>query len=337
MITEHRPIFRLLWIAAIVVALPACNLNDDFDPAERSRDLEDTGEDALDTRSVSDATDPDATDATELSDTGDASGGGDVADASDAVDGADTSDAGGPDIWTPAPGATWHWQLQGTVDLTHDVEIYDIDLFDVSLSSIDQLQARGVKVVCYFSAGSYEDWRDDATQFEASDYGEPVGSWDGEWWLDIRSQNVRQIMEGRLDLAKAKGCDAVEPDNIDGFQSDTGFPLNQVDQLDYNRFLANQAHLRGLSIGLKNAVELIGDLEDDFDWAINESCLVYNECARLQPFLNSGKAVLHAEYVDDPADGPAKQSEVCAEPSISGFSTKIFTWDLDGWSLDCPQ
>jgi hypothetical protein len=39
-------------------------------------------------------------------------------------------------------------------------------------------------------------------------------------------------------------------DNVDGFTNATGFPLTPVDQLTYNRFLAMEAHVRGLSIGL---------------------------------------------------------------------------------------
>ncbi len=62
------------------------------------------------------------------------------------------------------------------------------------------------------------------------------------------------LMRARLDLCQAKGFDAVEPDNIDGYQVDggTGFPLTAGDQLRYNRWIAAEAHCRGLSIGLKN-------------------------------------------------------------------------------------
>jgi hypothetical protein len=39
----------------------------------------------------------------------------------------------------------------------------------------------------------------------------------------------------RLDLAKNKKCDGVEPDNIDGFQNKTGFSLSYSDQLNFNK------------------------------------------------------------------------------------------------------
>ena len=238
--------------------------------------------------------------------------------------------------WKPAPGTSWQWQLTGTIDTSVDVAMYDIDLFDASQAVIDDLHAAGRIVVCYFSAGSREDWRPDAGNFAASDYGKQLDNWPGEHWLDVRSENVRAIMKARLDLAKTKACDAVEPDNVDGYANDSGFPLTESDQLDYNQFLAQEAHARGLSVGLKNALELVVALEPAFDWALNEECLSYSECSELQPFLAANKAVFHVEYVDQPSEGAQKQASVCGDSTIQGFSTLIKTWDLDAWRLPCP-
>jgi hypothetical protein len=143
-------------------------------------------------------------------------------------------------------------------------------------------------------------------------------------------------MKKRLDLAVDKGCDGVEPDNVDGQSNDTGFPLSKQNQLDYNSFLATEAHARSLSVGLKNALELVPDLVSQFDWALNEECLSYSECNLLKPFLSANKAVFHVEYVDQQSQGAAKQSSVCGNSTIKGFSTLIKTWDLDAWRLACP-
>jgi hypothetical protein len=100
----------------------------------------------------------------------------------------------------------------------------------------------------------------------------------------------------RLDLCRQKGFDGVEPDNVDGYSNNSGFPLTPADQLAYNRFLADAAHQRGLSIGLKNDLGQAAALEPSFDFAINEQCFQYNECELLNPFLKAGKAVFVAEY-----------------------------------------
>ncbi len=251
-----------------------------------------------------------------------------------------TTPAGTPrvgDVWRPPPGATWQWQLDGEIDTSFDVDVYDIDLFDAPQSLIDGLHAEGRAVICYFSAGTREEGREDTDEFAGDDYGNRLEDWPNERWLDVRSPNVRQIMEQRLDLAEDRSCDAVEPDNVDGYQNDSGFPLTANDQFDYDRFLADAAHARGLSVGLKNALDLVPELEPFFDWALNEECLIYQECEALAPFLDAGKAVFHVEYVDDPDDGPALLAEVCRDPTIAGFSTLIKTYDLEAWRLACDE
>jgi len=125
-----------------------------------------------------------------------------------------------PGIWQPEPGLTWQWQLSGTVKTNYDVDVYDIDLFDTPKSTIESLQNKGIKVICYFSAGSWEDWRDDADDFPKSVLGSNLEGWAGEKWLDVSEyEKFADIMEARLDLAVTKGCDAVEPDNVDGYQN----------------------------------------------------------------------------------------------------------------------
>ena len=108
--------------------------------------------------------------------------------------------------------------------------------------------------------------------------------------------NVREIMRLRLDLARSKGCDGVDPDNVDGYTNEPGFALDADTQLDYNRFLAQQAHARGLAIGLKNDVDQLAELEPDFDFAVNEQCAQYDECDGYRVFTDNGKPVLQVEY-----------------------------------------
>ncbi|CAF0961920.1 unnamed protein product [Rotaria sordida] len=182
--------------------------------------------------------------------------------------------------------------------------MYDIDLWDTSKATINQLKSAGRKVICYFSAGSYEDWRPDKTRFPASIQGNKLDDWAGEWWLDIRRLDILgPIMRDRLDLAKNKSCDGVEPDNIDVYTqvNGGGFRITYQDQLTYNTWLAQEAHARDLSIGLKNDLDQVRDLVSHFDWAVNEQCWEYNECNTLQPFITANKAVFNCEYKTCPS------------------------------------
>ncbi|MCB0077411.1 MAG: endo alpha-1,4 polygalactosaminidase [Anaerolineales bacterium] len=155
------------------------------------------------------------------------------------------------DWYRPALFVTWQWQLAGSINSSYSVELYDIDLFTTSLASIQELQASGKKVICYFSAGSYEDFREDKDHFLPEELGNTLDGWEDERWLDIRSSNVHAIMKSRLDLAKEKGCDGVEPDNMDGYVNNSGFNLTATDQVAFNKFIANEAHKRELSVGLR--------------------------------------------------------------------------------------
>ena len=67
------------------------------------------------------------------------------------------------------------------------------------------------------SAGSWEDWRADADTFPVAALGRPLDGWPGERWLDVRSPTVLDLMRERLAVLAAKGCRAVEFDNVDGY------------------------------------------------------------------------------------------------------------------------
>jgi hypothetical protein len=241
---------------------------------------------------------------------------------------------GGPDagsVWAAKPGTSWQWQLTGTIDTSLEVQMYDVDLFETPQATIDGLHAKGRTVICYLSAGSREDWRPDAAMFPAEAVGKGLDGWPGERWLDTRSEGVRAVMKARFDRAVAKRCDGVEPDNVDAYSTDTGFPLTAATQLDYNRFLAREARSRGLSVGLKNDLDQVSALLGDFDWALDEQCLEFDECDLLVPFIKAGKAVFHVEYGTE-----AKAPTVCPKTKPLGFSTLIKKLNLDAWRVACP-
>jgi len=236
----------------------------------------------------------------------------------------------------PAPGTSWQWQISGVLNTGYEVDVYDIDLFDTPEETIRQLQARGSAVICYFSAGTYEEWRVDAANFDAAILGKPLGDWPGERWIDIRASATRSIMSVRLDLAQLKGCDAVEPDNVDAFTHDTGFPLTPADQLQYAKWLADEAHSRNLSIGLKNNLGQLKALEPWYDFAVNEQCSLFAECLQLRPFIAAGKAVFRAEYDPTLLEDATLRKSLCQVSNQAGHSTLILPRLLnDRFRFDC--
>lgn len=156
--------------------------------------------------------------------------------------------------WRPTVASSWQIQYAALpVDLSVDAQVYDLDLFTTDMDTVAALHAKGRNVVCYFSAGSYEPYRPDSGQFPADVRGKPIEGFADERWLDLRRLDaLGPILRVRLDLAVQRGCDGVDPDNVDGYRNKTGFPLAAQDQLAFNRWLAQEAHLRGLAIFLKN-------------------------------------------------------------------------------------
>ncbi len=242
------------------------------------------------------------------------------------------ADAAAPsaDVYQPPPQVTWQWQLQGDrLGANYPVDLYDIDLFDQDASAIAGLQAAGHHVLCYFSAGSSENWRPDFGRLPAATLGRPLDDWEGERWLDIRADAVWQVMAERLDLAREKGCEGVEPDNVDAWDNDTGFPITAADQLAFNRRLADGAHARGLAIALKNDGPQIPDLVAFFDLALNEQCHEMGDCEALRPFVTANKAALNVEYVDSAEQAATLAETVCPASAALGLRTLILPLELD--------
>jgi hypothetical protein len=250
-------------------------------------------------------------------------------------------------IWNPEKGATWDLQLIGPVNTSANVDVYDIDAEINSAALIDRLHREGRKVICYVNAGAWEPWRSDAKKFPAEVLGKPWSAtkYADEKWLDIRRIDViGPIMEARFDMAKKKGCDAIDADNVDGFDDAgsggdrTGFDLTHDDQLRFNRYIACAAHERGLAIGLKNNPQQAAALQADFDFVVSEQCFDYDECKHYQSFLDADKPVFLAEYQEDLApNAETKFDTMCKQADQLGISAILKKDALDAWRVACPS
>ena len=237
------------------------------------------------------------------------------------------------DWWQPEPGLTWQIQYTGEIDPNLNVDVYNLDLFETSAEVVDALHARGVRVICYLNAGSWEDWRPDREDFPEAALGREYAGWPGERWLDIRQIEIlAPLMNARLDLCAEKGFDGVDPDNLDGYINATGFDLTSEDQLAYNRWLADAAHTRGLGIGLKNDPDQVIELVDAFDWATVESCFHEGWCAQTTPFIEAGKPVFAIEYTDN----GMTTSDFCDQAADLSIDALLKHRQLDGWLATCP-
>jgi hypothetical protein len=226
--------------------------------------------------------------------------------------------------WHPKPTtAAWQWQLQGKVDLSIDAGIYEVDGFEVPAKTVAALHRKGRRAICYLDVGSWENYRPDAGRFPKSVLGRAYAGYPDERWLDIRRIDLlAPILRGRFDRCRRKRFDAVEPDNIAGYENKTGFPLTAADQLRFNRWVAREVHRRGMAVALKNDPGQVGQLVSRFDFAVVEECFAYQECGEFSPFVAAGKAVFVAEYTNSPL------LAICDEAERLRFSVIRKDYDL---------
>ncbi|MFT6452162.1 MAG: hypothetical protein ACJA06_001654 [Halocynthiibacter sp.] len=223
--------------------------------------------------------------------------------------------------------ARWDWQLSDPMQLGVDVDVIDLDPDNVSPADIAALKARGVQTIAYVSVGTLENYRDDVAAFPASVVGKVYGAWPDEKFLDIRNTAVlNAIMSARFNRAKTMGFEAIEPDNMDVYQNDSGFTISAAETVTYVRGLADIAHGMGLEMGQKNVPELTDQLVDHLDFMIAESCYQDGWCDQVLAYVEAGKPVYDAEYNDRPIDWGA----ACAYANSVGISMVLKDRDLTG-------
>ena len=240
--------------------------------------------------------------------------------------------AGASGRWKPAQATTFYWDLSNTPpDNTKNVGAYDIDGWGNTTQEVATLHARGVKVVCYMDAGTYEPGRPDSSSFPTSLKGNAVQGWPGEFWVDVRAAGpnhaaLQAIIAARFKVCHDKGFDAVEPDNLDSYENDPGFDTTAADQLAYNEWIATTVHGLGLAVFQKNDLDQVVALQPSFDGILDEECNKYSECSSLAPYTAAGKPVWDAEYNEDGETTAA----FCSKDVSASIVGALFALDLDG-------
>lgn len=251
--------------------------------------------------------------------------------------------AAGSTWWEPRASDTWQVQLSGGLDPSVPAGVYDVDAVDVPSSVLQQVKAQGAHLVCYISARTAEDWRADYPELHSTGaLGREMDEWPGEYWLDLgRRSEFLFVMEARIQACADRGFDAVDADNVDGYQAvesgaDIGVTFSRADAVAYVRALATSAHHQGLAFGLKNAMDLIPDVADVVDFAVNESCNDLeaapgvSECELYRPLLDLGRPVVAIDY------HPAGDPELCRS-APAGMYVIFKNWDLDAALTTCAD
>lgn len=173
--------------------------------------------------------------------------------------------------------------------------------------------------ICYVNGfqtqpGEGTDWLKDHPDAVLMDGdGNPVTdpNWPDEYVLDpgtpAQRAEILTVIGPVIDGCAVDGFEAVEIDNLDTW---TRFDqIAEADALALATMYIERAHTAGLAIGQKNAAEIAGRgaQELGFDFAVAESCFVWNECELYTDAY--GDRVLAIEYIDE-IDGSV--DDLCA-------------------------
>lgn len=238
--------------------------------------------------------------------------------------------------WQPVPGVSFDWVLDNiTTKDTFSAEVVDVDAFETSKATVDALHAKGKKVIAYISAGTLENDRPDGNLLPKEVVGKVYPEWPEERWVDIsKLDKVKPWLISRFTMIKQKGFDAIEPDNLDGYENETGFNISATDAKNYCLYMIELAHSMGLGIGQKNVPELTGDLSSKFDWALTEDAFDQGWQDDMLPYISKNKPVFVAEYTDEMSQSKF-QTTVCPAAKTKKFSAVLKRRDLDKWSYFC--
>ncbi len=233
----------------------------------------------------------------------------------------------------PQVGAAWDWQLSERVQVSPSASIFDTDPDNTNTRAIQRLNARGVYTICYVSVGTLENYRDDLRAFPRAVVGRTYGDWPDERFLDIRQLDLLlPLMQARFQRCKEMGFAAIEPDNMDVYDNESGFRLSRRDGVRYIKALADMAHGMGLGIGQKNVPEITAQLVGVMDFVITEDCFADGWCGDVSAYIRAGKPVLAAEYTDTGVDWGA----ACAFARANGYSMILKDRDLNAGMETCP-
>ena len=202
-------------------------------------------------------------------------------------------------------------------------KIISIDT-DYTNVNVTKLHDNNQLIQCYLSIGTVEPWRPNynATEWTGVTLGK-MTDWN-EFWIDIRKSDlVVPIIQKRIDILKLFGCDILEPDNMDCYDNIDCYSKmtptitrNYVmtAQIKYVNLIANYTHSIGMSIVVKNSVDIIPQIYNNFDGVVIENCIKYDECDIYKKyFVDNNKVALAVEYNN--------KSTVCSK-FPTGFSGK---------------
>jgi hypothetical protein len=213
--------------------------------------------------------------------------------------------------------------------------------------------------ICYVEVGAFQTNFPDNSHFAPADFGYGARRYNyvgypNEWWFDTRgfahyvpghpgtltgaARNIAAALAFRFRWCKLEGHDAVEPDDTEGYTSQSvtgargaGWGLTKADARGFERWIAYTVHADGMAVFQKNDPGNAVVNVRTFDGVITEECNAYHDpCAGPRgdwnAYLAADKPVLNAEYRQDGESA----TKFCPADQRWGIWGVLLSVNLDG-------
>jgi hypothetical protein len=225
----------------------------------------------------------------------------------------------GRSYWVPKPTNTFLIQTALPIDpssptdlgdgnytyrgtLAGPPNVYIVNAATLTSDIVDQLHARGAKVICQVPLVQWHPNTVDATS-AGWNYVKGPAAGNGAYWLDVKPGDPNyQRLRGLMTL-QFEHCGQMSVDGIIGDTADIlgahvslgGSPITAADLQTYLTSLVQIAHSIGMSIGQTDNLALTPALEPSFDFAVVNNCFSHGTCAATAPYAAAHKAIFEIE------------------------------------------
>jgi hypothetical protein len=239
--------------------------------------------------------------------------------------------------YQPVAGLSWYRDL-GDIPEVKDVDLYFINLYSTRNSiNVANMQSNGRTIVyCQIPAGVYNEETETTfsteTLYPEIYVGEQKSQSSYDYWVNIKADTVKDILSQKILYASEIGCDGVNFVDVNLETKDTGFNITLADQIEFNLFLASEAHTLGLSVSFQDVENQIAQISAESDILVSEECFVNGTCSEYESF-GEDKPVLDIEYSDS-INSDIKISDLYLQSKAYNFSPIIFDRDTGAVEIE---
>ena len=233
----------------------------------------------------------------------------------------------------------WILGINEENEIKTESEVIDLDVLDTEKEIIDKLHEDWKIVIWYINVGSIETYRKDYDDFPKNTVWKTYPWWEDENFLDIKNyEDFEHLILNRLDIAKEKWFDGIEPDNMDTYDnySETWFRILRWDMEKYLIWLSIETNKRWMFLIQKNAPELSKNMEKYFDWALLEGAFYNQFQNNFSNYIKENKVVFNTEYTDNTTEEYFLEN-ICPKSLELWFISILKNRNLDEYILNCTN